>query len=286
MTICNLNQVEASFLKKHRAHGNLGKMNALFNEFINGHEGNLSKADEMYVNEVKEEIAMNNGWSSTFLDQSKQTCRNLVLSVRFRGKYLTWNHIEEHIMGLGEYPTDFGSCCLLVPHFDQRPKNELDDTNSLIEFYHNLKADALHGEANGVEILLDAEQFNYNLFHSDEAGFKIALHHHLDKPVFQFSSQLILPGMKTQINLKPTVSETTTEAISTFPTETRHCYIDGEKNLSYLTYDYGFRYEMNTCLIDQGIRKIIWNCKCVPSFGSAYLNSVTKKTLMKKYALL
>ena len=59
MTVCNLNQVEASFLKKHRAHGNLTKITALFNEFVNGHEGNLSKADEMYVNEIKEEITMN-----------------------------------------------------------------------------------------------------------------------------------------------------------------------------------------------------------------------------------
>ena len=108
-----------------------------------------------------------------------------------------------------------------------------------MRFYHDLKADALHGEANGIEIILDAEQFNHYFCHSNEVGFKIALHHHLDKPMFQFSSQLISPGMKTQINLMPTISETTQETIATFLPEMRQCYAEGEKNLSYLTYSYG-----------------------------------------------
>ena len=54
--------------------------------------------------------------------------------------------------------------------------------------------------------------------------------------------------------------------ISRFSTDERGCYADGEVNLTYLTKKQGFRYEMNNCLIDQGIRDIIWNCRCLPFF--------------------
>ena len=135
------------------------------------------------------------------------------------------------------------------------------------ELYHGLEANALHGEANGLEIVLDAEQFNHGFDFSNDAGFMITLHNHLDKPMLQFSSQLILPGTTTQINLQPTISETTKEAISAFSPEARHCYAEGEQDLTYLTFEKHYRYEMNNCLIDQGIRDIIWNCRCIPYFA-------------------
>ena len=81
MTICNLNQVEASFLKEHEADGNRNKKNLLFNEFIKGRQGNLSKEDEIYINETKEKLSMDLGW--TFLGQSRQLCQNLFIRVSF-----------------------------------------------------------------------------------------------------------------------------------------------------------------------------------------------------------
>ena len=99
MTICNLNQVEASFLKENDAYGNMTKMNVLLNEFIKGRKGNLSKHDETYLNQMKDKLLMNLGWS--FLDQSRQICRNLFMRVSFRGKHITWNQIEDFIMGPG-----------------------------------------------------------------------------------------------------------------------------------------------------------------------------------------
>ena len=83
----------------------------------------------------------------------------------------------------------------------------------------------------------------------------------------QFSSQLIFPGFETQINLKPTITNTTEEAISFLSAKERQCYAEGEANLTYLTDHFGYRYEMNNCLIDQGIRDIIWNCRCMPRFA-------------------
>ena len=81
--------------------------------------------------------------------------------------------------------------------------------------------------------------------------------------MIQFSEQLIQPGTATQINLKPILSYTTDDAISTFTPNERNCYANGEANLTYLPYNLGFRYEMNNCLIDQAIRDIEWNCRCI-----------------------
>ena len=236
------------------------------NEFIKGRQGNLSKVDEVFVNEIKEQLSFDEGY--TFLDWSMQSCKNIFISISFRGKKLTWNQLPSKggTFGPLTYPTDFGSCCLLVPHLHLTPYSDFENM-TLYEIYHELKADTLNGEDNGLDLVIDAEQFNYAYHQSNAAGFKVSLHDHRDLPIMQFSSQLIFPGFETQINLKPTITNTTEEAISFLSPKERQCYAKGEVNLTYLTNDLGYRYEMNNCLIDQGIRDIIWNCRCIPSFA-------------------
>jgi hypothetical protein len=148
-----------------------------------------------------------------------------------------WNQIDEITLGPAYYPTDFGSCCLLIPHFDLKPINE---SVSREERYHVIKAIAINSEENGVDIVLNAEQFNYADHHSKAPGFKISIH--LDKPMIQFSSEFIFPGSINQINLKPIIINTTLDAINKFSPEVRNCYADGKANLTYLTYGHGFRY--------------------------------------------
>ena len=254
-----MNQVEASYLKQLGVYGNVTKTHLLINEYMKGRDENLTVEEESIVTEVNDRI---NG--ASFVEQSHQKCQNLFMSISFRGSRITWNEIDGNTLGPEYYPTDFGSCCLLVPHIDLKPYEI--ENSSLEEIYHGLKADALNGESNGVDIVLDAEQFNYAYHHSNAGGFKISMHNHLDKPMIQFSSQLIYPGQETQINLKPIISNTTIDAINNFSPEDRNCYADGEANLTYLKYNLAYRYEMNNCLVDQGIRDIIWNCRYIPSF--------------------
>ena len=101
--------------------------------------------------------------------------------------------------------------------------------------------------------------------------------------MIQFSSQLIFTGTATQINLKPTLRYTTDAAISTFAPDQRGCYANGEANLTYLPYFLGFRYEMNNCLINQGIRDIVWNCRCIPSFGLGGVDPAGKTPVEEGY---
>ena len=268
ITICNLNQLEASFMKDFSAFGNTSLTNLMINEFIKGHQRNLTEVEEKTINEIKARLDLD--WHESFLSRSSQACNNLYSSISFRGMNLSWKSINgfwalDSDSGSGPYhfSTDFGSCCYFAPHLNMEPTNK-----SVEEEYHGLIADALNGEINGLDIVLDAEQFNYAFYDSNAAGFKISIHHHLDKPMIQFSSQLIFTGTETQINLKPSLSWTTDEAISKFAPVERGCFADGEANLTYLPYSYGFHYEMNNCLIDQGIRDIVWNCRCMPNFGN------------------
>ena len=75
LTVCNLNQVEMSFLKENGVYGNITKTNLLLKEFIKGNQGNLSYDDQIFVNETIENLGINLGW--TFLERSRQLCQNL-----------------------------------------------------------------------------------------------------------------------------------------------------------------------------------------------------------------
>ena len=121
-------------MKKLDAYGNAKKTNLLFDEFLKGRQQNLSKDEEIIINEVKENIEMEKG--NSFIERSRQKCKNLFISVNFRGMKLIWYQIDETTLGPIYYPTDFGSCCLLVPHLDLKPKNENQTTE---EMYHYLK---------------------------------------------------------------------------------------------------------------------------------------------------
>ena len=48
--------MEASFLKDFNAYENITRRNILINEFIKGRQGNLSNADEVFMNEIKEKL--------------------------------------------------------------------------------------------------------------------------------------------------------------------------------------------------------------------------------------
>ena len=265
ITICNLNQLEVSTLKKlDDAFNTSSKTDSIVNEYLANQEENYL-GQELFVG------------ASYATKLWRQSCRDLVISMSFRENFLSWKELspnktdEEEFNNIGPsyYPTDFGACCLFVPHLDFQSAKE---NVSYQDRYHGLTADAQSGRINGLQLLLDAEQFNYgDIPISDGVGFKVALNHHLDKPMMQYSSQLISVGTETQINLAPTISYTTSDAISTLKPEERDCYANGEVNLTYLPYSSGFHYSMNNCIIDELLTFILWECRCIPPFASSWI---------------
>ena len=248
MTVCNQNQVEASRFKSLGYHNNPELATSFTNEFF-GSQGN---ADFLGAGSI--------------IRGTRQECTDMFISMNFREKSLTWKNLPKDelkpaYIGPSFYPTDFGACCLFVPHVDFEG---LDETNG--EQWSAVNADSLNGEINGLMLLLDTEQFNYAEPNKVPSGLKLALHHHSDKPMIQFSSQMISPGLETHIDLRPTLSYTTKNAISMLHPSERGCYSTNEANLSYLPYSEGYRYAMNNCLIDQIIGDILWQCGCKPLF--------------------
>ena len=256
-----MNQIESSKLKKL-----YGNNRSAADSFVNEYFANEEDfGQEMFVGATNQ------------AKYTSQNCQDLFISMGFRENFLSWKELDrvayenEEINNIGPsfYPTDFGACCLFVPHLDfQASSQNLPEEKR----YHDLLADAQSGRMNGLQLLLDTEQFNYaHIPLTCGIGFKLALHHHLDKPMIQFSSQLINAGTETQINIKPTISYTTKHAISRLESEERDCYAQGEVNLTYLPYSSGYRYSLNNCIIDELIMHILWECRCIPGFAEHWI---------------
>ena len=83
---------------------------------------------------------------------SRQKCKNLFISMSFRDKSLTWKDIaiderNHSKIGPSYYPTDFGACCLFVPHIDFEGDLE---SKTYADLYHELDATSLNGQSNGL----------------------------------------------------------------------------------------------------------------------------------------
>ena len=137
ITVCNMNQIEASFMKQLNASGNIKKTNALIEEFILGHSGNVSHRHRNIVNEVNYYLDLDY-YSFPYL--SSQKCEDLFIRMTFCGNVVTWRwfSLEENLERY-YYPTDFGQCCMLVPHLDLEAIN-FNLTSE--ELYFNLVADS------------------------------------------------------------------------------------------------------------------------------------------------
>ena len=167
-----MNQLEASELKKLNIYEDMENRRLLLNEFVFGLKGNLSQEHENIMIQFRQYYEQFGSFSKT----TSQKCNDLFINANFQNKTYTWKDSNK-VTGPLYYPTDFGVCCSFVPHLYFEPFNR---NISLENLYHNLKANALHGEQNGLDIVLDAEQFNYAYHQSNAAGFKLSLNHHSD----------------------------------------------------------------------------------------------------------
>ena len=69
---------------------------------------------------------------------------------------------------------DFGACCKFIPHFNFEPF-DWGAGEEAIEIFHQLVADARNGEAFGLDMIVNTEQFNYGFREANSAGKMIYL---------------------------------------------------------------------------------------------------------------
>ena len=91
MTVCNVNQVEASFLDALDIFGDIEKTDALIKQFFTGSNETLTEDDKEITKKVNEMIE---GYSSYPIHAfSRQQCRDMFISAEFRGKTITWKEM-------------------------------------------------------------------------------------------------------------------------------------------------------------------------------------------------
>ena len=83
ITICNLNKIEASFLKELNLYGNQDATDNLMKEFIDGRNGNKSQQEEAEIKQVNDFI----GPDYSFLQFSRQKCRDLFIHISYQVCY-------------------------------------------------------------------------------------------------------------------------------------------------------------------------------------------------------
>ena len=143
MTICNLNNVEASFLKSLGVYDSRYQTDLLINEYVIGRDYKLSTDQDEILQELKENL------NGSFKDESFQRCNNLLLSITYQKKTLTWRDflISKDGYSPFSFNTDYGICCRFTP--------QVLETTYYLNKYPYVDYTASQGESNGLELILD-----------------------------------------------------------------------------------------------------------------------------------
>ena len=108
-------------------------------------------------------------------------------------------------------------------------------------FYRTNKVFARNGLTNGLELLLDAEVFDYASSKSGNEGFVLSVLHHLDIPIMKNTGLSILPGQSSQMAVTVNLMNTSREIRSRFSPQQSQCYFEGELELQHLPPINSFR---------------------------------------------
>ena len=200
ITVCNLNKLEASSMYdlvnsvQNSSLTEPEKWGVLQKEYYDGHDNDLTEEELDFLTQFKKEnlyydyydYDYNDAFTEwNFLDTNSQHCNHAFMRVSYGGKKLTWEQLPafentsdywDIKFGPKYFPTDYGTCCEFVPHLYFEPRHP---EVSYEDFWFKVKAKAQNGESNGLEIVLNAEHFNYG--EGRAAGFRISLHSHNSK---------------------------------------------------------------------------------------------------------
>ena len=272
IVLCNQHQIEASAFKMLEISETDKDLKTLVLEnFFLG--GNSSASVDSYksINKVIEKIP--NG--TDFQRFVTQKCKDQNLILKFKNQLVPWNEIGDTLGSWTAY-TDFGVCCMIQPNVASIPINFTGRRTG--DILAEIDITAASGKSNGMDILIDAETFNYAAVVNQAMGFKIAPYNLGNKPIVEQSSELLPLGIEAQINVKPTLIQATPDAIRRFNPQERRCYDDNEVELTFLQKQDGYSYSMENCMYNDLLIDILWECECYPIFFvKEFFQNITEK---------
>ena len=107
---------------------------------------------------------------------------------------------------------------------------------------------ARNGLTNGIEMILDAEVYDYALSKSGMEGFTLSILHHLDIPIMKNIGINILPGQSNQFSTTVELMNTSRQVRDRFTPVESQCYFEGELWLKHLPASWSFRYALSKIL--------------------------------------
>ena len=252
LALCNINQMQGSFLKQLGSDDDPEVQELFVSEFLYGRSQDLSMDQELKLVKMKEKMEKEFAWNTQIpaTDLAVQKSSEMILYFYYQGfKYV--NHEQEYNF---DYPhhrsrNDFGTC------FYQ-------DIN-LGRVENILKAKS--AVRNGLHLIIDLESFEYSDSALGSQGWRFWLGQNSDKPLFGYLQTNLAPGNEYLIAVTPSVVKTTDEAFLRFDPLRRGCYADHELDLKYFSPDY-HNYTLQTCLYNAAIDGVIAKCNCTPNF--------------------
>ena len=164
--------------------------------------------------------------------------------------------------------TDYGSCANIYPYLDFENPHTKDATDRQYkgEYLNNVTYGVRNGLKNGLDIMADAEIFDYAYFFRHSSGFMVSLADNRDKAIINQKGFYIAPGTTNLVSMTAEIMNITEAAISRFSPDLRTCYAQGEVDFKYLQREDGYRYSIDNCFYEAVLGKIIDNCNCTPFF--------------------
>ena len=152
--------MEASDLLILKLHDQPKKTDILVKEFVNGHNQTFSKEDQEMLANISYDIP-------DFLHHTRQKYKDMIMAAEYQETKAAWSDFNG-AMGPFLLRTDFGICTFFHPLLF-KPSFEWMD-------FHRQNISAQTGLENGLQLLVDIEQFNYGFTNFHGKGVKIIIH--------------------------------------------------------------------------------------------------------------
>lgn len=137
------------------------------------------------------------------------------------------------------------------------------------------------GKRQGLEVLVDAEAYDYGYAPDPGEGIKVGISNFRDESPITVKGMDFSTGTVQQVIIKPILTSTTLVAKNRFSPEVRGCYFQDEYRLKDFSYR-GLRYSLDNCLIEAERQAVARECGCdyyveyrfssdyMPCFGENY----------------
>ena len=270
LVFCNVNQIQASFMRK------LGffedeMVDKLFrSEFMWGRSNDLTLEEASKLQELKDKLKLHYNWTEFkyATDFSKQKCSDMFQYGFWQGNPNLFKRSDAPDLDApnGLSRNDRGTCCYL----------------SIEQWFHDYVSES--STDSGLHFMLDLETHEYFDTSYGTSGIRFWIGDPSGKPMVSSAELNLSPGMEYLIEMSPTLLNISKDTLQRFSPEQRDCYTADEFVLQHFSDRNWFNYSMDNCEYNTAIEATLQKCNCHPFFTPSFLESGGKVCMGKAKA--